>query len=65
MITLYSMAVVLETEVIELTNQRQCVVTLGAAGFDLRDVAIWLPDAQALARELRAESADQAAKQLR
>lgn len=58
MITLYSMATVLAAEVIDLTNQRLCVIALSGAGFDLRDVAIWLPDAQELARELRAEAAD-------
>lgn len=62
MITLYSMATVLAAEVVELTNQRLCVITLSGAGFDMRDVAIWLPDAQELARELRAETADQAAE---
>jgi hypothetical protein len=62
LITLYSMATVLAAEVVELTNQRHCVTTLGAAGFDLRDVAIWLPDAQELARELRAQTADQVAE---
>lgn len=58
MITLYSMATVLAAEVIDIANQRLCVITLSGAGFNLNDVLVWLPDAQELARELRADEAD-------
>lgn len=51
---LIPMATVLAAEVIELKNERHCINVLIAHRFDRLDIMMWLPDAQEIAREMRA-----------
>jgi antitoxin component of MazEF toxin-antitoxin module len=60
MIAINLMAAVLETEVVDLDNERACIVALHKARFSLADILEGLDEAQQEARKLRAHMAEDA-----
>lgn len=54
------MAAVLETEIIDLSNDTACIVALHRAQFTLDDINEWLDVAREEARRLRAQMAEDA-----
>jgi hypothetical protein len=59
------MAIVLEHELVDLNDQRRCLLILHKAQFPLAHIALALDKATAFARKIRAKKADQFREKIR
>jgi hypothetical protein len=57
-LNIHAMSVVLESELVDLANERRCMSLLRGAGFSWWDIIEGLDEAQMVARARRAEEAD-------